>query len=166
MKVLLENMVKALSKFKVFDKDHVFKIKELAESIDDLRWTTRTVLSAGRGIDGASCHYDFCGHAQMDNDTKNKLKDFAPKFENFRLAEIALNRYNIGDFLGKHKDRHYYRRNLVIALQEEGDGLYIDDTNEFIKDVLGQGVMFEGIGPAHSVPPVKNKRFVLIYLYE
>lgn len=159
-------MVRALSKFKVFDNETASEIRLLAESIDDLRWTTRTMLSAGRGIDGAQCCYDFCGHAQMDVNTKAKLKELAPKFKNFRLAEIALNRYNIGDYLGKHKDRHFYRRNLVIALQENGDGLYVNDAEEFIEDVLGQGVMIEGIGPAHSVPPVKNKRYVLIYLYE
>jgi len=159
-------MAKALSTFNVFDKTTVAEIHQLVKSIDNLRWTTRTMLTSGRGIDNATCRYDFCGHSQMDIDTKNKLKSLAPKFENSQLAEIAVNRYNPGDFLGKHKDRHFYRKNIVIALQENGDGLFVDDTGEFIEDVAGQAVLFEGIGPAHSVQPVKNERFVLIYLYE
>lgn len=159
-------MEKALSTFNVFDKTTVNELKLLAESIDNLRWTSRTTLTAGRSINGSSCQYKFCGHSQMPLDIKSKFKILAPKFENYKLAEIALNKYDIGDFLGKHKDRHYYRKNLVIALQESGDGLYINDTDEFIEDVAGQAVEFTGIGPAHSVPPVKNKRYVLIYLYE
>jgi hypothetical protein len=159
-------MVKALLISKFFDKETAFDVRKIAESIDDLRWTTRTALSAGRAIDNSTCHYDFCGHAQMPAPIKEKLKELAPVFEDFKLAEIAINRYNPGDYLGKHKDRHYYRRNLVISLQENGDGLFVDDTDEFVEDVAGQGVLFEGIGPAHSVPPVSHSRYTLIYLYE
>jgi len=158
--------VKALSVFNIFDKKTANELKELAQSINELRWTTRTKLSSGRGIGGATCHYNFCGHAQMETSLKEKLKTLAPLFDNYKLAEIAINRYKVGDYLGKHKDRHFYRRNLVIALQEQGDGLYINDTDEFIEDVAGQGVLFNGIGPAHSVPPVANERYTLIYLYE
>lgn len=160
------NTVKALSKFKIFNEDIVDQINDQISSIEDLRWTTRDFLSPGRGIDGASCHYKFCGHAQMPISVKNFLKLISPKFDGYKLAEIALNKYDVGDYLGKHKDRHYYRKNLVIALQENNDGLFIDDTDEFIEDKIGQAVMIDGIGPAHSVPPVKSQRYTLIYLYE
>lgn len=166
MKVLLKNMAKALSTFNAFDLATSAELRKIAEAIDPLRWKTRHGLSPGRGIDNATCRYNFCGHAQMDDTTKNMLKKLAPVFDDCKLAEIAINKYQVGDYLGKHKDRHYYRKNIVIALQASGDGLYIDDTGEFIEDKLGQGVIFEGIGPAHSVPPVKNERYVLIYLYE
>lgn len=166
MKGLLTNMVKALSRFKIFNEDIVDQINDRISSIEDLRWTVRNTLSPGRGIDGSTCRYKFCGHAQMPIEIKEFLKTISPKYDEFKLAEIAINKYDIGDYIGKHKDRHYYRKNLVISLQEKNDGIYIDDTDEFIEDKLGQCVMIEGIGPAHSVPPVKSQRFTLIYLYE
>lgn len=150
----------------VLDKDTVQQVRNLVDAVIDPYWVTRTDLSHYRGIDGSSCRYKFLGHAQMPADLKNFLKKLAPNYPNFFLAEIAVNRYDEGDYIGKHKDRHLYRRNLVVALQEFGDGLYVDETKEFIEDVAGQGVLFEGVGPIHSVPPVKNKRYCLIYLYE
>jgi hypothetical protein len=160
------NTVKALLISNYFDKQTAIKLKKIVESIDNIRWTSRTSLSAGRAIDNSTCRYDFCGHAQMPPTVKETFKELAPTFKDFKLAEIAINRYKPGDYLGKHKDRHYYRRNLVISLQEDGDGLLVDDTNQFVKDVAGQGVLFEGIGPSHSVPPVAHDRYTLIYLYE
>jgi hypothetical protein len=159
-------MENALMIFKFFNKDQVNELFEISTKIEEPRWVRRTNLSYGRGIDSASCDYDFCGHAQMSFEMKKYLKSIAPIFDDCKLAEIAINRYKPNGYLGKHKDRHYYRKNLVIALQEFKDGLYIDDENRFIEDVAGQGVVFNGIGPAHSVPPVKNIRFTLIYLYE
>jgi hypothetical protein len=151
---------------KILEKNTATSLFDLATQIEEPRWISRKNLSYGRGIEGADCNYDFCGHAQMSKENKDLLKSLAPKFDGFKLAEVAINRYRVGGYLGKHKDRHYYRRNLVIALQELKDGLYIDDNNEFIEDIAGQGVLFEGVGPAHSVPPVKNLRYTLIYLYE
>jgi hypothetical protein len=159
-------MPPGLTVFEIFSVDKVSAVLDLIGNIEDERWITRTELSAGRGINGAKCHYDFCGHSQMDLKTRNSLKKTAPSFENFSLAEVCVNRYKVGDFIGEHRDRHIYRRNLVISLQQLGDGLLINESNTFIEDKLGQCVMFEGIGPSHSVPTVKNNRYSLIYLYE
>jgi hypothetical protein len=159
-------MVQGLTVFKMFNLDQVSIAKEAISKIENERWVTRTDLALGRGIDGATCHYDFCGHAQMSAEVKSTLKLLAPKFKDFTLAEVCVNRYNITDYIGKHRDRHIYRRNLVISMQELGDGLLLDETNEMVNDKIGQAVLFEGIGPIHSVPPVKNQRFSLIYLYE
>lgn len=159
-------MPDCLEIYKVLDNEIVSEIYEMIANIEEPRWTKRNELNPYRGINGADCNYDFCGHSQMSKDMKEKLKGIAPKYPNFTLAEIAINRYKIGDYIGKHKDRHFYRRNLVISLQENGDGLLLDDENMFIEDKIGQGVLFEGIGPTHSVPPVSNLRYSLIYLYE
>jgi len=159
-------MEQTLEISKILEKDIALQVRSLAESIEEPRWFHRDRMAPGRAIDGASCKYDFCGHKQMSKETKEFLKDIAPKFENYRLAEIAINRYKQGDYLGKHKDRDYYRKNLVISLQEQGDGLYIDDEDKFVEDVTGQGVCINGIGPTHSVPEVKKLRYTLIYLYE
>lgn len=150
----------------VLDEGVARNIREEAEKLDEFRWTRRANLEPGRSISGSTCQYDFCGHSQMPQDLKNKLKELAPEYKDFPLAEIAINRYRVGDYIGKHKDRDLYRLNLVIALQEEGDGVFIDDEELFIEDKIGQGVLFKGIGPAHTVPPVKHLRYCLIYLYE
>lgn len=151
---------------KYLDNKTAAKAREYAESLEEPRWVKRKTLTPPRQVDGSSCSYDFCGHSQMPKHIVEFLKSIAPHFDNHRLAEIALNRYNIGDYLGKHRDFDYYRKNLVIALQDGNDGLTINDNDEFIKDSLGEGVCIDGIGPVHSVAPVNKKRYSLVYLYE
>jgi hypothetical protein len=150
----------------VFDKNIAKKIRSKISSLEPSRWINRMDLSQRRAIGDSDCNYEFCGHKQMPVELKKELKELAPKFESFPLSEIAINRYNVGNYIGKHKDKDLHRLNLVISLQEDGDGIYIDDEEKFIEDVAGQGIMFRGIGPAHSVPPVKSLRYSLIYLYE
>jgi len=159
-------MDNGLTVFEILSIDQVTSVLNCISNIEEERWVTRTELSPGRGINGAKCNYKFCGHSQMDNSTKECLKKLAPVFKDFSLAEVCVNRYQVGDFIGEHRDRHIYRRNLVISLQQLGDGIFINSLNQFIEDKIGQGVMFEGIGPSHSVPPVKHTRHSLIYLYE
>lgn len=151
---------------KMIDREVAIEIRDSIESLDSARWVNRSHLAYGRSVEGSTCCYDFCGHKQMPEKLRTDLKLLAPTFDGFPLAEIAINRYKVGDYIGKHRDRDLYRINLVISLQELGDGLMIDDENLFIEDVIGQGVLFKGVGPVHSVPPVKNQRYSLIYLYE
>lgn len=159
-------MSRKLELINVFKFDMVREIRDICQNIESARWSHRSALGFPRAIGDATCRYDFCGNSQMSQNLKEKLFDLAPTFEGYTLNEIAINRYNIGDYIGKHKDRDLYRLNLVIALQENGDGIMIDDTGEFIEDKAGQGILIKGVGPVHSVPPVKNVRYSLVYLYE
>lgn len=159
-------MSQKLELINAFTSDIANEIRELCFEIDQARWVQRNVLGFPRAVGDATCRYDFCGHSQMSSNLREKLFALAPFFEGYTLGEVAINRYKIGDYVGKHRDRDLYRLNLVISLQEAGDGLMIDDMGEFIEDKLGQGVLIKGVGPAHSVPPVKNIRYCLIYLYE
>jgi len=152
--------------YEVFDKDTVESVYKLIESIEEPRWIRRTKLQPGRAINNSTCAYDYCNHMQMKKEMKEQLKEIAPVYEDFKLADLAVNRYKIGDYIGQHKDKHDFRRNLVISLQESGDGLYIDEEDKFVEDKIGQGVLIEGIGPIHSVPPAKKLRYSLVYLYE
>jgi hypothetical protein len=138
------------------------KIKEIEEP----RWFTRKEFAPGRGMPGSECRYDYCNQIHMSKEIVAFLKEYAPVYNDFFLGEVAVNRYNEGDFIGPHKDRDMYRRNMVISLQENGDGLLLDESNEFIEDRLGQGVIIDGVGPVHSVPSVKQERYSLIFLYE
>jgi len=151
---------------KYLDKVTALRAKQHAESIEDIRWVRRSKLTPPRQIDNSSCAYDFCGHSQMPEHVVEFYKSIAPHFEDHKLAEVAVNRYNVGDYLGKHRDVDYYRKNLVIALQDSDDGVMIDDEQKLIKDSVGQGICIDGIGPVHSVAPVNKQRYSLVYLYE
>jgi hypothetical protein len=157
-------MAKHLQISKIFNDDEVSKINELIKNIEEARWITRSNLEYDRGILGATCNYDFCGHTQMSKEVRDYLKSIAPTYK-FELQEIAINRYNVGDYIGPHKDNDRYFLNLVIALQANGDGFYNNDEDLFIEDVAGQGILMTGVGPTHSVPPVRSLRHCLIYLY-
>jgi len=159
-------MLPGLQICKIFDKDITYELLDLVQQIEDQRWANRNFLPAGRRIDNSTCDYYFCGHSQMERSLVETFKTLAPRFDDFELAEIAVNKYKVDNFLGKHKDRHRYRKNMVISLQENGDGIYIDNLNLFIEDKAGQAVVFDGIDTVHSVPPVKCLRYTLIYLYE
>jgi len=102
----------------------------------------------------------------MPKELREYFKKIAPVYRDFFLSEIAINKYQPGDYIGPHRDRHDFRRNLVVSLQTSNDGLLIDETDQFIRDEAGQGVLIEGIGPIHSVPSTTQVRYSLIFLYE
>jgi len=64
----------------------------------------------------------------------------------------------------EHVDIALYRYNMVIALNDCGDGFKAGEL--FIPDCPGQGFIFPARSEPHSVPPVKHERFVAIFLYE
>lgn len=133
---------------------------------DDQYWARRDLLGEGRSVEGEQCGYDFMGLPAMSPDFRKLLLDIVPKEDGYFIGEICINRYKPGDYIGKHVDRALYRMNRVVALNEDGDGLYINDKDIFIEDKKGQAVTLYGTGPVHSVPPVKKLRHVLIVLYE
>lgn len=155
-----------LQVYKVFDDHVVDSILSLVQSLEEPRWISRTHLQPGRAVNNSDCRYDYCNYVQMPHNVQEYLKEIAPLFEDFFISDIAVNRYKPGDYIGSHKDRHDFRRNLVVSLQNSNDGLYLDTQEEFIQDIKGQGVLITGIGPVHSVPPVNDLRYSLIFLYE
>lgn len=165
MQAVSLTMTQQLLVSKILDEKAVNEVNLAIATLEQPRWVKRKYLPAMRGVNGATCKYEFCGHAQMPKDVKEFLKTLAPEYQGYPLQELAINRYNVGDYIGQHRDTDLYRKNLVIALQAQGDGLYIDAEDKFIEDVAGQGVLITGVGPIHSVPPVKHLRHCLIYLY-
>lgn len=159
-------MSQKLELIKVLNEDTAIEIREHCSNLDNARWIHRSELKFPRAVGNSSCRYDFCGDSQMPNNLKDMLVAIAPKFDEFFLSEVGINRYQVGDFIGKHRDKDLYRMNVVVSLQENGDGLMIDDEHRFIEDRLGQGICIKGVGPVHSVPPVNQIRYTLIYLYE
>lgn len=134
------------------------------EFLHPARWVKRTEFVSGRAKGDRSCSYKCCLNKSIPQNLYNRLLDLAPKFKDAKVAEIVINKYDPGDYLPNHLDRTPYIYNCIIQLSEEGDGVTIEET--FVPDKKGTCIVFESIGPWHEVKPVKNKRYVLIYLYE
>jgi len=144
------------------------KCKEALEEIKKLhpaRWLKRDKMEYIRADgDDLSCSYSIALNKALGKECLQKLTDMAPEFEGSKLAEVVVNRYEPGDYLPSHKDKTLYTHNLLISLQDGEDGIKIED--KFYPDEIGRAVIFKGIGVTHSVPPVINTRYTLIYLYE
>lgn len=151
---------------KEIDDDKIDTLLEMVKETHPLCWVYRDDLDANRGIDGHTCKYGIMTYPAMPDDIKKYVRDIAPRPDGYIISDIVINKYSPGDYIGKHRDRAWYRMNKVIALQQQGDGIYIDDYDLFVEDVKGQSVTLFGAGPVHSVPPAKSLRYVLIYLYE
>jgi len=148
-------------------EDHAIdKLLDMVKATHPLCWIRRDDLDSNRGIEGHTCRYDTMTYPAMPDKLKEYVREIAPRPEGYIISDIVINRYQPGDYIGKHRDRAWYRMNSVIALQQDGDGIYIDDDELFIEDIKGQSVTLFGAGPVHSVPAAKALRHVLIYLYE
>lgn len=140
---------------------------DLVEEIKQLhpaRWVKRTQLQVGRGVNSLDCSYSCVLNAGFGKEYLIRLKELAPEIQGAKLAEVVVNRYDPGDYLPSHWDRTLYLYNMLINLQSGTDGIVID--NEFYPDEIGRAVIFKGAGTVHAVPPVKETRYTLIYLYE
>ncbi|AEH03579.1 DNA endonuclease [Pseudomonas phage PhiPA3] len=104
------------------------------------------------------------GDRQQPTELRKFLYDLAPIIDGWKPTEMCLNKYEVGNGMPEHIDLAMYRHNMVIALCDHGDGLLIN--GEFYVDTPGQGVILPFKSPPHEVPPVKTRRYVLIYLYE
>jgi hypothetical protein len=143
--------------------------EELVKELDELhpaRWVKRTKMHQLRATtNDMSCSYSIAANRALGTEMQEKLLNLAPTIEKHRVAEVVINRYLPGDFISKHLDRAiFYVYNMTIALQTGTDGVEIEGIK--YPDVAGNGVVFRGPGLEHSVPPVTNKRYTLIYLYE
>lgn len=100
----------------------------------------------------------------MDPAFKKFLVNLAPKIHLTWLGEVVINKYEPGEGMPEHIDQAIYRYNMVVALNDHGDGLLIN--GKFHQDNPGHGIIFPMRSDPHEVPPVKTRRYVLIFLYE
>ena len=116
------------------------------------------------GPNNLKCSYSVALNETLGKVALEKLKSMAPEFEGSTLAEVVVNKYEPGDFLPEHFDKTSYTHNVLINLQSSEDGIQIEDTH--YPDEEGRAIIFNKLGVRHSVPPVKNLRYTLMYLYE
>lgn len=145
------------------------KCKEALEIIEKLhpaRFLKRTKMDYYRATgEELECSYNVALNAALGKEALKQLTDMAPEFEGSRLAEVVVNKYEPSDYMPDHMDKTTYTHNVLINLQTSNeDGIQIEDTH--YPDEEGRAVIFKKLGVRHSVPPVKNLRYTLIYLYE
>lgn len=139
----------------------------LVEGIDQLElpwWYHRLKINSIPTKGDSKADYYFMGDRQMPKELRETLEFLAPTIDGWKPAEICLNRYEVGNGMPEHIDLAKYRHNMVIPLSNHGDGLKVHDV--FYEDRPGQGIIMPFKSPPHEVPPVKHRRYTLIYLYE
>ncbi len=140
-----------------------FLIEQIKEFHED-RWFHRTKLNSVPTQGDTTADYYFCGDKQQPKDFNEYLRSLAPKVEGAWLEEAVINRYLPGNYMPEHGDLGKYRYNMVIALNQLGDG--VECSGVFHEDVAGEGIIFPSKSEPHRVPPVKHERYVVIFLYE
>lgn len=139
----------------------------LVEGIDQLAigwWAHRRKINSIPTAGTSVADYFFMGDKQMPKELKEALFELAPVIDGWKPKEACLNRYEIGTGMPQHIDLASYRHNMVIPLCDYGDGLLVGD--KFYVDNPGKGCIMPFKSPPHEVPPVKHRRYTLIYLYE
>ncbi len=147
-----------------FSKEVCDDLKRQLGGMHDARWFHRAKINSRPTAGTVVASYDFLGDRQQPKDFAAQLRSLAPKYPGYFLIESIINRYKPGDWMPEHIDIQNYRKNLVIPLCEDGDGIEIEGV--FYPDVLGEGVCFSDVSAPHSVPRVKSLRYVAIFLYE
>lgn len=146
-----------------FSTDIAEAIKAVLEEISEDRWFNRKKINSMPTQGTTDADYWFMGDGQMPKDLREILWKLAPKIERVPLGEVCVNRYEPGNGMPEHIDRAQYRHNMVVALNDDGDGIEISGV--FQADVPGKGVVFPIRSEPHRVPPVSKRRFVVIFLY-
>jgi hypothetical protein len=140
---------------------------ELVQYVDTLpitQWFHRLKINSKPTKGDPTADYWFMGDRQMPKELYAHLLALAPTIDGAKPEEICLNRYEVGNGMPEHVDIAMYRYNMVIPLSDHGDGLLVEGV--FHADKPGQGVIMPFKSPPHEVPPVKHRRYTLIYLYE
>jgi len=147
-----------------FSKEECAYLIQEIEAFEAPRWFHRDKINSIPTKGSNITDYYFCGDRQQPKAFNEYLRSLAPKIKGTWLGEAVINRYDVGGHMPEHIDHAQYRFNMVIPLCDNGDGLYCGET--FHEDDAGNGVIFPARSEPHSVPPVKHRRYVVIFLYE
>lgn len=148
----------------VFSKHECEELLGKIQQIESARWFRRLKINSIPTQGTTVADYYFLGDKQQPKEFNVYLRALAPKLEGVVLQEACINRYDVGQYMPEHRDITQHRFNMVIALNEDGDGITILD--DFFPDVQGMATIFPYASKPHSVPPVKHQRYIVIYLYE
>lgn len=139
-------------------------LRDVLEELPDTYWVNRKKINSIPTKGTTEADYWFLGDRQMPKELRELVWELAPEIERCPLGEVCVNRYEPGNGMPEHMDRAQYRHNMVIALNNDGDGIEISGV--FHPDEPGKGVVFPIKSEPHSVPPVATRRYVIIFLYD
>lgn len=160
----MNSMAREKTLVDAFSPDECHYLLQELRAFDRARWFHRTKINSRPTQGSTEADYYFCGDRQQPKEFNEYLHSLAPKIEGAWLAEACVNWYPVGSHMPEHVDIARYRYNMVVALNDEGDG--VECSGIFVPDVPGRGIIFPARSEPHRVPPVKHERFVIIYLYE
>lgn len=160
MKHLVQEMLPVVA----FSAQSAAELVQYVETLPITQWFHRLKINSKPTKGDPTADYWFMGDRQMPKELRAQLLALAPTIDGAKPEEICLNRYEVGNGMPEHVDVAMYRYNMVIPLSDHGDGLLVEGV--FHVDKPGQGVIMPFKSPPHEVPPVKHRRYTLIYLYE
>lgn len=147
-----------------FSAEVAQELVAVLDTVPDCYFYNRKKINSIPTQGTTEANYLFMGDKQMPKELAEYLFALAPKIPTCKLAEACVNRYDVGMGMPEHVDLARYRHNMVVALNDCGDGIEIQ--GEFVADVPGEGICFPSRSVPHRVPPVQHKRYVLVFLYE
>ncbi len=159
----MNSMVPVQSPVDVFSPQMAEAIVSALEELPGGYWYNRLKINSIPTAGTTEANYYFLGHNQMPSKLRKALWELAPVLPKAILDEVCVNRYDIGHGMPEHIDLAQYQYNMVVALCDDGDGVTIQ--GQFHVDNPGQGIIFPRKSSPHAVPPVKHKRYVIIFLY-
>lgn len=139
-------------------------IVDMLDQLPESYWLHRPQIHSIPTQGTRDSDYWFLSDRGIPREMRALLEACAPKIKGAMLDEVCVNRYLPGGGMPEHIDSAFVRFNLVVALNDCGDGVEISGT--FYPDVPGEATVFPLRSEPHRVPPVKHKRYVLIYLYD
>lgn len=160
----MNNLGQELSKAVVFSAEVAEALVAYIRNLPLGYWFNRKKINSIPTKGTKKADYWFMGDGQQPKELREYLFSIAPIIDGQKPVEACLNMYDEGEGMPEHIDIALYRYNMVIALCDNGDGLYLED--EFIVDEPGRAIIFPAKTPPHHVPPCKHLRFALIYLYK
>lgn len=147
-----------------FSADYAFNIIDYLETLPRPYWYHRLKINSIPTKGTTDADYWFMGDGQMPQELKRHLATLAPLIDGYGPTEICINRYEPGNGMPEHIDQAFYRYNMVIPLSDHGDGLMMG--GKLYVDKPGSGIILPIKSQPHEVPPVTQRRYTLIYLYD
>lgn len=148
----------------LFSKGIAQAVVDALDALPVAYWYHRLKINSIPTGGDPTCSYHFLGHNQMPKVLREALWDLAPAIPGAVLREVCCNWYAPGEGMPEHRDLASYQHNVVVALNDNGDGVIIND--DFFPDIPGLATVFPRLSEPHMVPAVKHKRYVLIFLYD
>lgn len=148
----------------VFSPHTAKVLVDYISALPEGRWYFRAEINSIPTQGSVKSSYWFMGDRQQPKELSEYLFDIAPKIDGLPPVQACINRYLPGDYMPEHIDIGLYRQNMVVALTDTGEGVTVGGRT--IIDEPGVATVYPAKSDPHQVLPVKELRFVLIYLYE